>query len=196
MLLPLLPSCCCCCWPGDGCSLARTLPLTAMPLVMLPTDVASTQPNTRARAATRGTAPSTATSATPTAAPRASTGGPALVWACARCRRCASAACAGPVALFAADVPCHKDSNQHCLLTNCPPSLPLPHTCCCSDEAVSELRSIRAGEDEQRRMAEILQRLYQQETEGGSDSDSEEGEGEDEGALSVETLHRLLAKVG
>ena len=45
-------------------------------------------------------------------------------------------------------------------------------------------------------MAEILQRLYKQETEGGSDSGSEEGEGEEEGALSVETLHRLLAKVG
>ncbi len=61
---------------------------------------------------------------------------------------------------------------------------------------MSELRSIRAGEDEQRRMADILQRLYQQEVEGGgSGSDSEEEEDEEgAGGLSVETLHRLLAK--
>lgn len=62
------------------------------------------------------------------------------------------------------------------------------------DAAVSELQSVTAGEDEQRHMLEILQRMHQQEVEGsGSSSDEEE---EEEGGLSAETLHRLMAKVG
>lgn len=65
---------------------------------------------------------------------------------------------------------------------------------------MEELRSVTAGEDEKRRMIEILQRLHQAELEGsGSESGEEgaEGEGSDEeGGISVETLRRLLAKVG
>lgn len=85
--------------------------------------------------------------------------------------------------------------------------LPLPPpTRCCStpipprrDAAVTELHAIRAGEDERRHMLDILQRLHQEEVEGGGDgsSDDEGGgsEAEDDGGLSEETLHRLLAKV-
>ena len=67
------------------------------------------------------------------------------------------------------------------------------------DAAVSELQGMRAGEDERRHMLDILQRLHQQEVEGGGgSSEDEEGGGSeagDEGGLSEETLHRLIAKV-
>ena len=73
---------------------------------------------------------------------------------------------------------------------------------CCRDAAVTELRSIRAGEGERQHMIDILQRMHQQEVEGGggsgSSSGSEEEEAEEEGGggLSERTLRRLLAKVG
>ncbi|EFN54985.1 hypothetical protein CHLNCDRAFT_134781 [Chlorella variabilis] len=67
------------------------------------------------------------------------------------------------------------------------------------DSAVSELRSISAGEDERQRMLEILQRMHQQELGGGGSgaSSGDEGgeESEEEGGLSAQTLHRLLAKM-
>lgn len=66
------------------------------------------------------------------------------------------------------------------------------------DAAVAELKGISAGEDERRRMLDILQRLHLQEVEGsGGGSSDDEGSEEEgaEGGLSQQTLHRLLAKV-
>lgn len=66
------------------------------------------------------------------------------------------------------------------------------------DAAVSELRSITAGQDERQHMVDILQRLHQQEVEGGGSSDEGGEDAEDveeEGGLSNATLHLLLAKV-
>lgn len=66
------------------------------------------------------------------------------------------------------------------------------------DAAVAELKGISAGEDERRRMLDILQRLHLQEVEGsGGGSSDDEGSEEEgaEGGLSQQTLHRLLAKM-
>lgn len=63
---------------------------------------------------------------------------------------------------------------------------------------MAELKGLSAGEDEKRHMMDILQRLHLQEVEGGGGGSSEDEGSEDEaeeGGLSQQTLHRLLAKV-